>query len=213
MSLADPAVTAPTRERILAAAAHILSRRGVAATRLSDIADRARIRAPAVYYYFASRDELIAEVMREGQSRVRTHVAQALDAQPAAATAMTLIEAAVAAHLRVELELSDFATAVTRNAGQLPQPIRDSLRQESSAYHALWRDLLRRAAAEGALRPGLEPGIARMLIIGALNWTAEWWHPERDSLERLIATAQSLVRHGLTGSADDGAKPSTPQQV
>ena len=52
-----------TRERILDAAAHVLSRKGYAGARLSDVADQAEIQAPAIYYYFPSRDDLIEEVM------------------------------------------------------------------------------------------------------------------------------------------------------
>lgn len=186
-----------TRDRILAAAAHILSRRGIAGTRLSDIAAHAQLRTPAVYYYFRSRDDLVAEVMREGQRRVRMHVQRALEAYPPTTAIPMLIDAAVEAHLQVELELSDFASAVTRNAGQLPPEIRDSIRQESAAYHAIWRTLLEQLAATGELRSDLDVGIARMLVIGALNWTTEWWNTEQNTLEHLIATAQSVVRHSL----------------
>ena len=38
---------------------------------------------------------------------------------------------------------------------------------------------------------------ARMLVLGALNWAAEWWNPRRGSLDAVVRTAQSLVRHGL----------------
>lgn len=198
-----------TRERILAAAAHILSRRGVAGTRLADIAAEAQLRAPAVYYYFRSRDELIAEVMREGQRRVREHVQHAIESQPTDTPLIGLIDAAVEAHLRIELSLSDFASAVTRNAGQLPPAIADSLSLESAAYHAIWRRLLEQLAESGTLRPGLDIGIARMLVIGALNWTAEWWNPEHDSLDHLIATTQSIVRHSLVA----GNQAPLPRQI
>jgi hypothetical protein len=38
---------------------------------------------------------------------------------------------------------------------------------------------------------------ARMMVLGALNWAAEWWNPRRGSLDTVVRTAQSLVRHGL----------------
>lgn len=192
--------TAPanaTRERILAAAAHILSTRGVAGARLFDIAAYADLRTPAVYYYFRSREELIAEVMREGQSRVRTHVQAALAALPQGTPVTDLIDAAVAAHLSIELGLSDFASAVTRNAGQVSPAVRALLQQESAAYHAVWRGLLEQLADSGELRPGLDIGVARMLVIGALNWTTEWWDPGEGSLDTLVRTAQALIRHSL----------------
>jgi hypothetical protein len=45
---------------------------------------------------------------------------------------------------------------------------------------------------------------ARMMVLGALNWAAEWWNPRRGSLDTVVRTAQSLVRHGLGASAEDG---------
>lgn len=141
----DAAKSSKTRERILSAAAQVLSVKGYSETRLSDIAEIAELRAPAVYYYFASRDELISEVMAVGQHRLREHVESALSALPEDTEPMDRICVAVQAHLQVELELSDFATAVTRNLGQLPDEARSRLRAEGGEYITLWRQLLEQA--------------------------------------------------------------------
>ncbi|MEV0972371.1 TetR/AcrR family transcriptional regulator [Microtetraspora glauca] len=197
----DPhgAKSSRTRERILDAAAHVLSRKGYAGTRLGDIADQAQLQAPAIYYYFRSREELIEEVMWTGAQRVRQHVGQALDALPAETAPMDRICAAVEAHLRIELELSDFATALIRNSGQVPEDLRTRQLAEEAEYGKLWRDLFRDLDDAGELRPELDLRIAHMLVVGALNWAAEWWNPRRGSFETVVRTAQSLVRHGLSG--------------
>ena len=66
---------------------------------------------------------------------------------------------------------------------------------------ALWRDLLEEAREQGEIRADLDLSAARMLIMGALNWTPEWWSPSKGSLDNVIRTAQALVRNGLsTGS-------------
>jgi AcrR family transcriptional regulator len=186
-----------TRERILSSAAKTLSVKGYAESRLVDIADTANLRPPAVYYYFDSRDDLIAEVMRVGQERVREHVEEALAQIPSDGSALDKICAAVEAHLRVQLELSDFANAVTRNAGHVPPPVREALQHESDAYHDVWRKLLLEAVATGDLRSDLDPSVARMFVIGALNWATEWWSPER-SIDDLIVNARALIRSGLS---------------
>ncbi len=50
--------SARTRQRILDAAAHVLSVKGFAGgTRLSDVAEFAQLQAPAIYYYFSSRED------------------------------------------------------------------------------------------------------------------------------------------------------------
>lgn len=195
-----------TRERILFATAKVLSRKGYSATRLSDIAATANLRAPAVYYYFASRHDLISEVMAAGQARLREYVVSVLEALPAETDPMNRICAAAAAHLEVELELSDFATAVTRNTGQLPDDIRARLREDSQAYSRLWRELIESAHHAGQVRADLDRRAAIKLIMRALNWTPEWWNHSQGSIDELIATMQSLIRHGL-GPITDPVRP------
>ncbi len=69
-----------TRTRILDAAARVLSTKGYAGTRLSDVAKAADLRAPpAIYYYFDSRETLIEEVMWSGVADMRHRLEDALD--------------------------------------------------------------------------------------------------------------------------------------
>jgi hypothetical protein len=84
----------------------------------------------------------------------------------------------------------------------------------------MWRKLLQDAENAGLLRPGLDPMAARMMVLGALNWAAEWWNPRRGSLDTVVRTAQSLVRHGLAdqqegddaGAAGPAARKPRPRK-
>lgn len=188
---------AHTRARILDAAAHVLSAKGYAGLRLTEVAEHAELQAPAIYYYYPSRDDLIEEVMWVGIADMRRHVAAILDALPADAPAMDRLLAAVEAHLRHALEISDYTTASIRNAGQVPPRIRKRQIQEEERYGEVWRRLVNDLARSGELRADLDLYIAQMLVLGALNWAVEWWDPRRGSLETVVAHAQSFVRHGL----------------
>ncbi|MFC4949640.1 TetR/AcrR family transcriptional regulator [Pseudonocardia sp. GCM10023141] len=189
--------SARTRSRLLDAAAKVLSRKGFAGTRLSDIADEAHVQAPAIYYYYPSREDLIEEVMFVGAAAMRTHLAEALDALPAGTPPAVRISVAVEAHLRHELEISDYSTAIIRNANQLPEPVSRRALAEVAAYNDVWRALVADLEAAGQLRADVDPAVARMMVLGALNWAAEWWDPERGSLDDVIGTAQSMVLHSL----------------
>jgi AcrR family transcriptional regulator len=190
--------SARTRARILDAAAHVLSIKGYAGTRLSDVAEYAEIQAPAIYYYFPSRDDLIEEVMYAGIADMGKHLQEVLDALPSDSSAMDRIMAAVDAHLRHELELSDYTTASIRNSGQIPDKLRGRQLKEEDRYGRIWRRLVDDAVADGEIRADLDPRMAQLLALGALNWTAEWWDPRRASVDAIVKNAQSLVRHGLS---------------
>ncbi|MGV9711049.1 TetR/AcrR family transcriptional regulator [Gordonia sp. NPDC003424] len=186
-----------TKERILHSAATVLAEKGYGQTRLDEIADLAGVRSPAIYYHFSSRDDLVAATLRVGQQRVREHVQNALVSTSSAPWPERL-SAAVLAHLRIQLELSDFAKAVTRNAGHVPEPIRAEMHAESEAYHDVWRRLLRDGRGAGEVDDDLDLSVARMLVVGALNWATEWWQPGQ-LVDELAATACSLIGDGLRG--------------
>jgi TetR/AcrR family transcriptional regulator, cholesterol catabolism regulator len=189
--------SARTRSRILNAAAHVLSVKGYAGTRLSDVAEYAELQAPAIYYYFPSRDDLIEEVMYAGIADMRKHLQGVLDALPRESSPMDKILAAVEAHLRHELELSDYASASIRNAGQVPERLRARQLKEEAAYGRIWRRLFDEARAEGQLRSDLDARHGQLLVLGALNWSAEWFDPRRSSVDTIVSNAQVLVRNGL----------------
>jgi TetR/AcrR family transcriptional regulator, cholesterol catabolism regulator len=189
--------SALTRARILDAAARVLSANGYAGLRLTDVAAEAKIQAPAIYYYYASRDELVEEVMWVGIADMREHVVGALGELPDDTPPLDRLLAAVEAHLRHALEISDYTTASIRNAGQVPLSIRKRQILEEERYGEVWRKLVNDLAREGRIRPDLDLYIAQMLVLGALNWAVEWWNPRRGSLEVVVANAQSFICHGV----------------
>jgi AcrR family transcriptional regulator len=193
----DTTKYARTRRRILDATAGLLSEQGYSGTRLSDVAERAGLQAPAIYYYFESRDDLIGEVMACGLADMAAHLISTLDALRPGTRAIDRILAAVEAHLRHELELSDYTTASIRNHGQIPERLRIRADEAGAAYGAIWRQLFDQAAQAGELRADLDLRITQLLVMGALNWAAEWWVPGRTPLDALVDTAQKVIKHAL----------------
>ena len=195
---------ARTRERLLDATAQVLSRKGFAGTRLSEIAEVAGVQAPAIYYYYASREELIEEVLKRGQERTRGHVEEVLAALPPGTPVRARIRAAVEAHLRSVVELSDYSTAAVRNIGQMPDDMRKRLVAAQAAYGAVWRALFEEARERGELAEDLDVHAAQLLVIGALNSAPEWWNPRRVSLDDVVTTALLITDRGLSAPDAEG---------
>lgn len=189
--------SARTRLRILDAAAHVLSTKGFGGMRLGDVAEHADVQAPAIYYYFPSREALIDEVMWSGIAHMREHLVSALDKLPDGTPPIERLMVAVEEHLRHELELSDYASASIRNAGQVPESIRERQLVEEEAYGEVWTAILKDAARAGELRADIDLHTVQMLILGALNWTSEWWDPSRGQIDLLVENAKLFVRRGI----------------
>jgi Tetracyclin repressor-like, C-terminal domain len=73
-------------------------------------------------------------------------------------------------------------------------------------YGALWRKLFDEAHRTGQLRSDIDPRIAQLLVLGALNWTAEWWDPRRASVDSIVTVAQKLI-HGALADVDRDGEP------
>jgi TetR/AcrR family transcriptional regulator, cholesterol catabolism regulator len=69
-----------SRQHILDVAAKLFRATGYTKTSLRDIGERAGMKAGSLYYHFAWKEELVAEVLRTGVKRVHRAVVSAIDA-------------------------------------------------------------------------------------------------------------------------------------
>jgi AcrR family transcriptional regulator len=186
-----------TRARLLDAAATVFSDRGYAGARLADIAERAGMHTPGVYYYFPSKEELVEEVLRVGVARAGGYVEERVAALPAGASALDRLRAAIEGHVLMVLEIGDYTSANIRIFGQVPDDVRARHLADQRAYGNVWRALLEDARVAGEIRSDLDLGVIRMLILGALNWTAEWYRPGPRTATEVAREATAMICDGL----------------
>jgi AcrR family transcriptional regulator len=191
-----------TRQRILDAAARVFRDRGYAGARLTDIAEAAGMQAGSLYYHFASREELVEEVLRAGVQQAYDYMRGAVDALPPDASAIDRLRAAVTAHLLAVVELGDYTSANIRIFGQIPEEIRKRHLRDQRKFGAYLGKLLEAARDAGEIRSDLDLSVVRMLVFGALNWTVEWYEPGgRVSAEEIADQFLTMVLEGLSRDA------------
>ena len=84
------------RPQLLAAAADVIAERGLAATRIADVAERVGTSSAAVLYWFSSKDELLAEALIADEERFADDWSSALaEIADPAAKLLRLIDACV----------------------------------------------------------------------------------------------------------------------
>lgn len=192
-----------TRQRILDAAARTFRAHGYAGARLADIAAAAGTKAGSLYYHFESREALVEEVLDRGIDRVFAAVRERLAALPPGASPRDRLDAAITAHLETALEVEAYTSASIRIFGQVPEAVRTRHLTRQRAYGAFWRGLLEEATAAGALRPGVDLSVARMLILGMLNWAPEWYRAGRLTPAEVARQAADLALDGLLARPGD----------
>jgi len=192
-----------TRARILDAAAHVLATRGYAATTLNLIAERANTKAGSIYYHFASKDELLLEVLEAGTQTAHEAVSRALGKLEPDPDPIGAIQAAIEAHLVAVLSQGPYTTANIRSYGQLPEHLAAAHREVQRNYGTTWRKLIAAAVDAGALRNDLDQRTTRLLLLGAMNWSIEWFDNESTlTPTQLAAQLCDTVINGLRRPTD-----------
>jgi AcrR family transcriptional regulator len=185
-----------TRERILLEAARLFRHRGYAATTLREVADASGIKAGSIYYHFESKEQILGEVLDKGIQVVADAVHARVNSLPAAATARERVAAAIEGHLWGLLHHGDFTSANIRIYGQVPTAAKNRHRTVRRAYADYWDRLLEDALKRGELRPDSSTAVIRLFVIGALNWTVEWYNPQKGSFQDFVTQVTDIVFDG-----------------
>lgn len=161
------------------------------------------MRAGNLYYYFDSKQELLAYCQEETLGSLLELASSVREQRLRPDSALyRLLEGHVArlnedipgslAHIEVE------ALEPERRAGILA--MRDR-------YEEIYRDLVEEGVRQGLFRP-LDAKLAAMALLGAVNWTVKWYRPEGELAAGDIGRsfADILVR----GLLAPGVEPEVP---
>ncbi len=187
-----------SRQHILEHAAKLFRDQGYASTTLRQIADAAHMKAGSIYYYFDSKAEILDAVFDIGIRSVFDAVRQRIDELPPQTGSRRRIEVAAATHLDALLRLGDFTSANIRIYGQAPAEIRARNRKLRRKYADYWSELLAGAQAAGEIRPDVDLALLRLIFLGALNWTVEWYQSERGPVEEVAKAALTMLFDGIS---------------
>ena len=181
------------RVALLAAAASLFRRKGFSATTTRDIAAAAGMQSGSPFYHFKSKDALLFAVMEEGMrtalSRQRA-VVQALG--HARLSPQEQMRQLVQVHFDVLLGPgNDFVPVMLYESRSLQVRQRKLVAQLVFEYESLWMPVLIALHASGQLRAPV--GLARLLILGALNWSVQWFDAKKGaSVQDLTDAAIAL---------------------
>jgi AcrR family transcriptional regulator len=181
-----------TRQRILDVAAAHYAEHGYAGTSLRKIATAAGLQSGSVYFHFASKEELIAEVLRDGPTRALAEVKAAVTALPEAG-ASDHIRAAARAHLNLLRTSADSGAALVHPRGGLPDQLRQAQADHARRYTGYWTRLIRAAQAEGTIDPTLNARAVRDIILAALNSTSLTGDTRPAYIDQVAETVLHLV--------------------
>jgi len=187
---------ADRRERILASAAALFARKGVAATTVREIAEEVGMLSGSLYHHFESKEAMVDEIITSYLEDLRTRYKAVLarDTDP-----RDRLHDLVVASLEV-VEAHPHATEIYQNdVNYLAQFERFGyLKSAGKEVQSTWLEVIEAGIAQGVFRADADPRITYRLMRDAVWLSVRWFKPTREyPLARLAETCTALFLDGL----------------
>ncbi len=163
----------PRRDAILATAASQFRHRGYERTSVREIAQALGMTSGSLFYHFATKEELLVAIMEEGVRDIMQSVRDGLVGETRLPERLLSM---VRSHLKALLgPRLDAMTVLLYEWRSLSPTAQTRVMTLCDTYEALWMAPINEAAALGLV--DTDAVLVRQTVLGALNWTAQWYRP------------------------------------
>lgn len=170
---------------LLEAAAKLFATKGYKETTMRDIASEIDMLPGSVYYHFSSKQELLLAVYEQAVSGIKKRLETAIASKE---DPWQKLELAVVNHVETVLDQNDFARVMI---GVLPDKAPE-IHQELTAMRDGYERLFIEIVDELPLNKGVDKGLLRLMLLGALNATQSWYKEDKIKPSEI---AQHFVRY------------------
>jgi AcrR family transcriptional regulator len=178
------------RENLLRVCARLFREKGFDGTTIRDISGAAGMHSGSPFYHFPTKQEMLLAVMEQGLAEgLRKSEAVLAERLPPGEKFRRLVRV----HLGTILEDgNDFIPVLLYDWRSLTQANRRRVIAMKDQYDALWQKMLDELARAGRIAGDAQ--LARLFVLGAVNWSAQWYRPGgRLTLDEIAAQATRLL--------------------
>lgn len=164
---------------------------------MRDIATAVGMKSGSLYYYYDSKEALLAAILNDTIDAHLADVRNAVAQLPDDATVRQKFEVAIVVSCKIISEAGDMAIASAQTLSHLQEPEYSEQSRHRQAYNQFWRDLIEEGKRTGEIKETIPDAVASMVIVGALTFVAEWYEKDRSTIEAIGATFSRLLFDGL----------------
>jgi TetR/AcrR family transcriptional regulator, cholesterol catabolism regulator len=172
-SAAPQQITGP-REAICDSAVKLFGQQGYSGTSMRDIASAVGVLPGSLYAHIQSKETLLAEIVEDG---IHSFIDRVSPFVSGAAATIDRLKSMIVAHVEVVAANPERSLVVFhqwRYLGPENLPLAVEKRRQ---YERCYIDVVKEGMSDGSFKPELNSRIAVLTILGALNWTPEWFSP------------------------------------
>ncbi len=179
------------RADIVRAAGRLFAEKGYAATTIRDIAGAVDMRSGSPFYHFKTKHDMLRAVVLEGIAAIDEAVSRATAGGKSPRAAF---EAMLRAHLDQLLGSAgrDFAATLLHESRHLDPEVLAEVTALKDRYETMWQKALKDLKRAGLIEE--DDAVTRLFLMGALNWTVQWYRPDGPrSIEQIARRLAAFV--------------------
>ena len=157
------------------AAVQLFSEYGYSGTTMRDIAKAVGLLPGSLYTHIDSKETLLFEVVESGIQKF-LEIEKLVEASTE--TADKRLRTAIKAHIAVVAVDRERMLIVFHQWRFLREPNRERAIEMRRRYAQTFVNIVKKGVSEGVFRSNIDPQITVFAILGALNWTPEWYRPD-----------------------------------
>lgn len=183
-----------TREDILEAAAQVFRQKGFHGASMQDIAKAVNLQKPSLYHHVSSKQDILLALLNRALELLLERISP-ITSQDIPADKK--LQQMIRAYLRILAENTDLSAVLLFEHRSLERKQHARHVPHRDKFEALWRDVLEEGVAAKRLVCE-DPALATRAILGILNWTITWYHPDGElEIDEIADRYSNLLLNGL----------------
>jgi AcrR family transcriptional regulator len=187
------------QHEVVTAAVKMFYQSGYSETSVEDIANELGILKGSLYYYIASKEDLLYAIVREVHTEVEELLtaATADDSLPPLQRLSNYVGAQVEYNALNAMKISVYYDDLALLSDDRLNEIRRSLR----SMEGVVQNLIEEAKEDGDIDESVDPALASHAVFATVNWIYRWYKPRgRLKPPEIAAFVVQYILNGLTGA-------------
>lgn len=183
-----------TRDDILEAAAQVFRQKGFHGASMKDIAGAVNLQKASLYHHVSSKQEILLALLNQALVLLLEEISPlASQSIPADKKLQQMIRA----YLHILADNTDLSAVLLFEHRSLERKQHARHVPNRDRFEALWRDVISEGVHAKIFKCD-DPALAARALLGIMNWTITWYHPDGElTIEQIADQYSNLLLHGL----------------
>jgi AcrR family transcriptional regulator len=183
-----------TRDDILEAAAQVFRQKGFHGASMSDIADAVSLQKASLYHHVSSKQEILVDILNQALKLLLERISSITDQNIPADEKLRLM---IREYLQILVDNIDLASVLLFEHRALERRQHNRHVPNRDRFESLWKDTITEGVKTKLFKCE-DPAVAARALLGIMNWTITWFHPDGEkTIDQVADEYSNLLLNGL----------------